>query len=467
MSFLHGVETVIVNEGANPINLVKTSVVGLVGTAPKGDVNKLKVISSERNGVETFGDQVPGFTIPKALKSLFDQGASRVVVINVFDIPTMTTDVNDETLTIASGKATMAFAPINTPVVTNAAGTTTFVAGTDYKIDSFGNLVVLNFTAIAEGSTIKVTYKKLNAAAVTDAAVIGSLTAGVRTGFKLFEESYTTFGYIPKIIIAPTYCENTGVAAEMIVQADKLRAITIIDAPVGTLPSAAITARGPSGTLAGYKTSNSRVYLTYPYLKAYDPATDGDENRPYSAFLAGVMSANENYWESPSNKEIKGISGPERTITAALNDPNSEANQLNEAGIATIFSSFGTGFRTWGNRSAAFPSNTSMINFVSVQRVQDIVHESLELAMLPYIDRPINQALIDTIRQSCQSFINVLIGRGALRQGSKCLYNPEDNPTVEIAAGKLTFEIRFAGPTPAERITFKSYLDTALLGGLV
>lgn len=39
-----------------------------------------------------------------------------------------------------------------------------------------------------------------------------------------------------------------------------------------------------------------------------------------------------------------------------INDPNSEANLLNEAGIITVFNSYGTGIRLWGNRSAAFPS---------------------------------------------------------------------------------------------------------------
>ena len=39
---------------------------------------------------------------------------------------------------------------------------------------------------------------------------------------------------------------------------------------------------------------------------------------------------------------------------AAINDANSEANLLNEAGIITVFNSYGTGIRLWGNRSAAF-----------------------------------------------------------------------------------------------------------------
>ena len=40
-------------------------------------------------------------------------------------------------------------------------------------------------------------------------------------------------------------------------------------------------------------------------------------------------------------------------------------NIVNEAGILTVLNSYGTGFRTWGNRSAAFPSS-SLPTFASV-----------------------------------------------------------------------------------------------------
>lgn len=83
-------------------------------------------------------------------------------------------------------------------------------------------------------------------------------------------------------------------------------------------------------------------------------------------------------------------------------------NQLNEAGILTVFSSFGTGFRTWGNRSAAWPSVTHPRNFINVRRTADVLHESLEYAMLQFIDQPITEALIDAIVESVNAFIRTL-----------------------------------------------------------
>ncbi|ODA43239.1 Phage tail sheath monomer [Thermodesulfovibrio sp. N1] len=168
------------------------------------------------------------------------------------------------------------------------------------------------------------------------------------------------------------------------------------------------------------------------------------------------------YWWSPSNTEIKGITGVERNLSAMINDPNSEVNLLNEAGIVTVFNSFGTGLRTWGNRSAAWPSVTHPKNFINVRRTADVLHESIEYSMLQFIDFPINDALIDAICESVNMFIRTLIARGALIDG-RCWFDKAKNPYTEIALGHLTFDIEFMPPTPAERITFESFINIELL----
>lgn len=464
-NFLHGVETIEVQSGARPITVVKSAVIGIVGIAPIGAINTPTVVLNETNAAQ-FGAQVPGFNIPQALNAIFAQGAGTAIVVNVFDPETMTAAVTAETQTITNGKAKTAFAPIGAITLTNSAGSTTFVVDEDYTIDAYGNIVVIDFTAIPEGSTVKATYDKLDASTVTAAAIIGAIDgSGNRSGFKCFEEAYTLFGYTPKIFISPSYCELSGVAAEMIVQAERFRAMSIIDAPEGELPADVISGRGPSGTLAGFQTASKNVILAYPYVKIYDAVSDSNVNVPYSQYLAGVIAATDNaegYWVSPSNHEIKGIIGMERPITAQINNPQTEANQLNEAGITTVFNSFGTGIRVWGNRSGAFPGVTTPDNFIPVQRVKTILHESVEYSMLQFIDRPINQALIDSIRESVNAFIRVLIGRGAIVDGG-CSYDPGKNPPVELAAGHLTFDITFMPPTPAERITFESFIDINLL----
>ena len=148
-----------------------------------------------------------------------------------------------------------------------------------------------------------------------------------------------------------------------------------------------------------------------------------------------------------------------------INDPTSEVNTLNEAGVLTVFNSYGSGFRTWGNRSSAYPASTFPTNFINVRRTADILHESVEYAMLDFMDFPIDNGLIDSICETVNQFIRTLIGRGALIDG-KCTFNQDKNPTTELANGHLVFDIEFMPPTPAERITFESFIDIELLKSL-
>ena len=404
-SFLHGVETIEIEKGARTIKTVKTAVVGLVGTAPIQNVdeeyrtiNEPTLILNEIDAAKYFGSATDGYTIPSALKAIFDQGAGIVIVVNVFD-PEKHEDVTD----------------------------------------------------------------------VTKGDIIGSIDAdtGKRTGMKAFEDSYSLFGYFPKTIIAPVYCEDTAVVTEIKTLCDKIRAIGIVDAPVGATVQDVITGRGPEGTI-NFNTSSDRIVLCYPHLKVYDSVSNSNILEPYSQRLAGVIAAKDidkGYHWSPSNTEINGIIGVERQLTSMINDPTSEVNALNEAGVVTVFNSYGSGFRTWGNRSAAYPSSTHVTNFINIRRTADILHESVEYSMLQFIDFPIDNGLIDSITESVNAFIRTLIGRGALIDG-KCYYNPDKNPVTEIANGHLVFDVEFMPPTPAERITFESFIDIELLKSL-
>lgn len=405
-SFLHGVETIEITKGARTVKTVKTAVIGLVGTAPIEDVesdyktiNTPTLILNEVEAAKYFGSHKAGYTIPQALKAIFDQGAGVVIVINVFD-PGKHSSVSDVKISDING-----------------------------SIDS---------------------------------------VTGKRTGMKAFEDCYSLFGYYPKTIIAPVFCEDTAVVTEINTICNKIRAIGIIDAPVGASVQEIITGRGPQGEI-NFNTSSQRLILCYPHLKVYDSGSDSIKLEPYSQRLAGVIAAKDiekGYHWSPSNTEIQGIVGVEKYLTSMINDPSSEVNTLNEAGIVTIFNSYGSGFRTWGNRSAAYPSSTHPTNFINVRRTADILHESVEYSMLQFIDFPIDNGLIDSICETVNQFIRTLIGRGALIDG-KCTFNADKNPTTEIANGHLLFDIEFMPPTPAERITFESFINIELLKSLV
>lgn len=469
MAYLHGVETIVLGSGPVPVQVVKSAVIGLIGIAPKGDKNAIVQVNNQNDALQ-FGSPLVGFSIPQALKQIFAQGAGTVLVVNVFDETAHTSPVAAEVHTISNGKFKLSFNPIGAVTfVDNSDQPTTLVNGVDYSLDDYGNFQALKSTA-ADGTVLKATYKKLNAAAITASVIIGSYTSGTgaRTGLQCFDVAKNQVGFLPKILIAPNYSSVNAVAAELIVKAGTYRAIALLDAPYGTTVSAAITGRGLAGTI-NFNTSSKRAVLLYPYVKAYDIATDANQDFPYSAFFAGIIAATDldsGYWFSPSNKEIKGIVGVERQISAGINDANSDANSLNASGITTVFNTFGTGIRTWGNRTASFPSNTNPDNFISVQRTADVIHESLENAVFQFIDQPITPALIDAIRETGNSFIRTLIGRGALVAGSRVEFPAELNTPTTLAAGQLIYNLVMMPSVPAERITIQSFIDINLLKNL-
>lgn len=470
VSFLHGTETVTIEQGPVPVTVVKSNVIGLVGIAPTGPT-QTPIWVKGVNDAAQFGKLVPGFNIPRALDSIFKQGPANVVVINVFSSSSHTSQVTDEPQTVTNGKLKLAYPPIGAVTIEESNGSTaaTIVKDVDYTLDEFGNFTSLTNNA-DNGHVFKFTYKKLNAAAVDAAAIIGSIDTGTdtRTGCKALAKSRVLFGFGPKILIAPDYSSLNAVAVELIAQATALKAIALLDAPAATTIAGAIAGRGIAGTI-NFNTSSDRAYLLFPYLKAYDPYSNTNVDYPYSNFMAGVISntdIEEGYHVSPSNKQIQGIVGTERVITGGYNDASGDVNALNEVGITSILNTYGTGIRTYGNRSAAFPSVTTPRQFISIRRTADIIHESLELAVAQFIDKPITPALIDAIRETGNSFIRTLIGRGALIQGSRVEYPVDVNTPTEIGAGHLTFDLIMMPPPPAERITIRSFIDINLLKNL-
>lgn len=483
-NFLHGVETIILSKGARQIRQVKTAVIGLVGTAPTylvdaadKTVNDLQLVLSDRDASKYFGEHRKGYTIPAALEAIYDQGYGTVIVVNVFDSDTHHTHVSNASKTFDVDEETLdlGYEGIlsDSLVITSSDGNTTYDEGADedYTCDYETGIVTrVTNGSINSGATVKCTYAYCDVSKVDADDIIGDTVDGERTGLQLFKDAYAHYGFYPKLIIAPDYCETDSVATEMQVIGNNIRAYAIIDAPVTTTFEEAIEARGVNGDFNSFNTSDRRTILCFPHLKVYDPFETNDTRlEGMSARLAGLIcrrDIEQGYWWSPSNTEFRGITGTELRLTAMINDPESEVNLLNENGIVTYFNSYGTGIRAWGNRSAAFPTSTDPIQFIPIGRTVDIISESVEYAMLQFIDFPISEGVIQAVVDSVNGFLRTLVGRGALYNGSRCFYDASRNDPTEVGAGHLVFSMNILPPPPLERITFETAIDTNLLATL-
>jgi uncharacterized protein len=410
-----------------------------------------------------------------------------VIVVNVFNPYLHYTAITAQAMGLpASGPQVLNLGHMGVwnVVVKNSAGSTTYINGTDYTLDPINGIVTQKVGgAITNGEALNVSFTYADPSKVQDSDIVGTVTGTSYTGIQALRTTYGTMGFFPKILIAPGYSQDAATASALLSTAQTVRAVALIDSPPSISPATAIANRSVAGNV--FDTSSDRAVLCYPQEKFSDlgliptgvtlnsagtpvqNAANATAVGPYSQWAAGTIAAKDlaqGYWWSPSNTQMTGPLGPDVTLYASVLDAASDVNNLNAQGIVTVFNAFGTGLRVWGNRSAAYPTVTTPNNFISVRRTMDVIEESVELAMLQFIDQPISNALISAILSSVNAFIRSLIGRGALVAGSAS-YNPAENPSSQVAAGQLVFDIDVM-PPPAERLTFNVYIDTTLLSGL-
>lgn len=468
VAYHHGIETVEDLSGPRPVRTVKSAVIGIVGTAPAGAFNEPVRLYSEQDAAQ-FGPDLPGFTIPQALKRWAEGGAGTVIVINVLDPETHVDAVADEDVTFhaVTGRAKLAHGAISDLVLTDGVAVT-YVLNTDYEIlDALkGEIRALPGGAIALGSTKVADYNHLDPSQVLAADIIGEIDIdGNRSGIEAFRLCQTLFKFKPKILIAPGYSSQNSVRAALDTMAQKLRGVALADAPAGTTVTQAIAGRGAAGAI-NFNTNSGRTVLLHPHIKAFDPSTGGERLEPYSQHFASVICRTDlarGFWKSPSNEPIPSALGLEFPITGSPNEVDSEANALNEVGITTIMNE--DGILTWGNRTAAWPSETHPINFLSVRRTADMIEESIELAQRPFVDEPGSPAMITTVQETVAAYLRLLVQRGAILDG-RVWWDPAENPPEQLALGNYTWCYDFMPPTPMERITNKARINMGYLAQL-
>ena len=401
--FLHGVEVVEIDNGPRPIRTVRSSVIGLIGTAPDLDAASM---------------------------------------------PSSFSDIDSWT----AAKATF---PLNTPVLiagsrreaAKLGATGTLPVAMDGIFDQIGAMVVV--VRVAEGAD----------ADETMANIIGGTDAstGQYEGVQAFLAAKSIAKVVPRILIAPGFTsykpddpDNVGkklanpVVSELVGIAERLKAVIIADGP-NTNDADAISYREDWGS--------PRVYVVDPAVKVMRGKNIVTE--PVSPRVAGLIAKIDNdrgFWWSPSNQTMNGILGTHRPIDFALGDPNARANYLNENEVTTIIQE--DGYRLWGNRTC---SSDPRWAFLSVRRTADMINESLLCAHLWAVDRNITKVYVEEVTEGVNAYLRHLKAQGAIL-GGKCWADPDLNTPQSIQDGKIYFNFDFTPPYPAEHVIFRSHL---------
>jgi phage tail sheath protein FI len=457
-TFLHGVEVLQIDTGARPISTVRSSVIGLIGTAPDADASAFPlntpVLVTRRGEMVGLGEEG---TLQPSLDLIYDQAGAVVVVVRI-------DEGNNEAATIDNvvggiNTTTGAYEGVHAFLAAeNAVGFSPRILiapGFTHQRTSNGLLTIAVQTQ-GEGYTTPplVTVSGGGGSGAVVRAVLGTgANAGKVVSFVIDDpgKGYTTnptitIGAPPAggvQAVAGTVTRGTvrsEVLAEMVGIAQRLGAVIVADGP-STTDSAVIEVAGDFGS--------DRIFVVDPWVLRDGAAF------PASPAVAGLINRVDNergFWWSPSNNEIAGIEGTARAIDFQLGDYNSRANLLNEQKIAVIIRE--QGFRLWGNRSLASDPKYA---FLSVRRTADMVNESIKRGHLWAVDRCITATYLEEVQESVREYLRSLKARNAILGGDVWV-DPELNTPASISAGQVVFDYEFTPPTPAERVTFRSHL---------
>ena len=458
MAFHHGSETTRVNGGSVAVSTVDGAIIGIVGTAPMGAVNELTVCLTKKDFAK-FGTILgQGFTLPDAFDILARYASGQVYVVNVLDPAKHHTTVTDEVLTQDSNTLTAKTAKQGLLSLSITANGVTLNEGVDYTVD----LQTGEITFARSQTTLKATYTYADPTKVTEDDIKGGVDSltGKRKGFELLRDGFNLFGADAKILICPEYDKTASCAAALATLADQMHAKAYIQLPKGTSLSKAIAGRGPMGTINA-SASNENVRHFFPY--AIGSTNSLESLATHAAGLRMKVDVDHGYWFSTSNRELSGVIGMEIPLTARVDDIQSETNRLNAVGITTIFNSFGTGFRLWGNRSSNFPTVTHISCFEVASRTGDIIDESIRQAELQFIDQPIDDALLDSFVETIDTFLRSQKSLVGYSVGLDYEYDLVD----AFSQGQIPLIYDYTPKIPGERISNKSVMTRKYLANLV
>lgn len=458
MTYHHGSTTIRTNGGSVPVTQVDGAIIGIIGTAPVGAVNELKLCVSKKDFAQ-FGNVLDkGYTLPDALDIIGRYQAGQVYAINVLDPAKHKTQVSTESIAINSDTlmGQTANAGLITLTLNSESGALT--DGVDYT----ANLLTGEIKLTAPKTSITATYTYADPSKVTEADIKGAIdvSTGARTGFELLKAGFNQFGADAKIILCPDYDTKAGMAAALETLASNLNAVAYIQAPKATTLSKAITGRGPEGAI-NFKTSSDRAHLFFPHVTGERGTLESLAT--HAAGLRMKTDVEQGYWYSTSNRQLKGVIGVEMPLTARLDDIQSETNRLNAVGITTVFNSFGTGFRLWGNRLANYPTVTHISNFEVVQRTADLIDESIRRVQLQFIDMPIDEALLDALLGTVETYMSTLKSI----VGFSVMLDPDADLVDAFSQGKVPIQYDFTPKIPAELISNESVVTRKYLVNLV
>lgn len=360
-------------------------------------------------------------------------------------------------------------------IITGGKNTLVELTAEDYAaeyIDGEVVVTVINSAKVLD-DTITITYNVVDASQVKASDLIGTVDdKGRSTGIELVDSVAPLFttntggnivSILAGVLLAPKFSCDESVATALKVKAQGVSGMFPALAVVDLDTSKAVNYQDAADLKIRNALNDSHMLVCWPKVKLADRVFHMSTHAAALMQQTDSREGNEIPYISPSNHSMSvGCTCLEDGTEVFLT--RDQANYLNGNGICTAINI--AGWRFWGNRTAAYPGDTSPQNsFIPVRRMFNYVTNFIMTNYLTTLDSPLTRRMIDSVLNKANIWLAGLTNQGALL-GARLEFNQDDNDLASLADGKVVFALMLTPPSPAKEIHFSLRYDINYLNTL-
>ncbi|MCS2163236.1 phage tail sheath protein [Scandinavium sp. H11S7] len=294
------------------------------------------------------------------------------------------------------------------------------------------------------------------AQAQTISNIIGTTDEnGKYTGLKALLTAQAVTGVKPRILGVPGL-DSLEVATALVPVAQKLRAFGYVSAWGCKTISDAIKYRA--------NFSARELMVIWPDFLSWDTTANATETAYATARALGLRAKidNDTGWHKTlSNVGVNGVTGISASVFWDLQEPGTDADLLNEAGITTIIRK--DGFRFWGNRTC---SDDPLFLFENYTRTAQVIADTMAEAHMWAVDKPVTATLIRDIVDGINAKFRELKTGGYIVDAT-CWFDDSANDKESLKAGKLYLDYDYTPVPPLENLTLRQRITDKYLANLI
>jgi len=331
--------------------------------------------------------------------------------------------------------------PLNKPALVTDVRTALGKAGED-------GTLAKSLAAIADQTSPIIVVVRVEEGADAEATttnVIGGSAGGAYSGMQALLAAEAQLGVRPRILGAPGL-DTQEVATALVTIAQRLRGMAYCAAQANDV-AGAITYRDNFGA--------RELMLIWP-----DFSAAGGDAIARALGLRALIDQQTGWHKTLSNVAVNGVTGLSKDVFFDLQSANNDAGLLNAAPVTTLIRR--EGFRFWGNRTT---SDEPLYAFESTVRTAQALMDSIANGVAWAVDKPITAGLIRDLEETINADFRSLKAQGRIIDAN-AWYDPANNASTDLAAGKLVIDYDYTPCPPAEAITLNQRLTDKYLANL-